>query len=287
MAHPDTIPPILDFTKSEAKRIWDEPRHQIDSLAKITKFASFVDYGTRPISEYRPSNIYDYLEHRKDTYGNSDATLNRYVAALSKVFKHYDDEYSTNITPRLKWKKEPLNRPRFFTETELTQLEGILKNCPNDWAWNFVVIALKSGMRKGEILGIGRTKSQVPKSQPYGLIADDYSSVHLYRTKNGTERVVPLHQDAVQALKELDSEPAKAFDHHKFYREWGRARDRIAPDDETFVFHVCRHTAATHLAIKKFNVVQIGGILGHLSQATTARYIQSNEEVNTQMINSL
>lgn len=283
----DTTPSILEFAEKHHKRIWDKSRHRKDSLRKIALFSKCMDYSERSITEYRPAHIYDFIEHREEILGNSPATLNRYIAALSKVFKYYDDEYRTNIAPRLKWRRESLGRPRFFTTREQEQLKDILVNSPNPWAWDFVAIALKSGMRKGEILGIGRDRHQVPKDQPYGKIAEDYSGVHLFRTKNDTERVVPLHSDAVEALKAMDSEPAKAFDHHKFYREWGRARDLIAPDDETFVFHVCRHTAATNLAIKKWNTVQIGGILGHRSQATTARYIQSSEEVNRQMIDSL
>ena len=287
MTHLDAVPTILEFTKSHYKRIWDKPDHQIESFGKITAFSKCMDYSERLITEYRPAHIYDFLEHREEILGNSPATLNRYIAALSKVFRYYDDEYKADITPRLKWKKEGGGRPRYFTVEEQSKLKDILVNSPNPWAWDFVTIGLKSGMRKGEILGIGRDKKQVKANKPYGKIAEDYSSVHLFQTKNNTERHVPLHKEVVKALKAMDSEPAKFYDHHKFYREWGRARDEIAYDDETFVFHVTRHTAATTLATLGFNTVQIGRMLGHKSLQTTMKYIHESDESNVKMINSL
>ena len=287
MTHLNAVPTILEFTESNYKRIWDKPDHRSESLGKIKNFSKCMDYSTRPITEYRPAHIYEFLEHREEILGNSPATLNRYTAALSKVFKYYDDEFKADITPRLKWRKEGGGRPRYFTVAEQTQLKEILTNSPNPWAWDFVVLGLKSGMRKGEILGIGRSKQQVKPNKPYGKIAEDYSSVHLFQTKNGTERVVPLHREAVTSLKAMESEPSKVYDHHKFYREWGRARDAIAFDDETFVFHVTRHTAATTLASLGFNTVQIGRMLGHKSLQTTMKYIHESDESSVKMINSL
>ena len=287
MTHLNAVPTILEFTESNYKRIWDKPDHRSESLGKIKNFSKCMDYSTRPITEYRPAHIYEFLEHREEILGNSPATLNRYTAALSKVFKYYDDEFKADITPRLKWREESGGRPRFFTVAEQTQLKEILTNSPNPWAWDFVTIALKSGMRKSEILGIGRGRHQVPEDQPYGKIIQDYAFVHLFRTKNDTERVVALHPDAAAALKAMDSEPAKIFDHHKFYREWGRARDVIAFDDETFVFHVCRHTLATNLAKARWNTVTIGALLGHKSMHTTMKYIHPSDESMVAMINSL
>jgi integrase len=287
MTHLNAVPTVLEFTESNYKRIWDKPEHQLESLGKITAFSKCMDYSERLITEYRPAHIYDFLEHREEMLGNSPATLNRYMAALSKVFKYYDDEFRADITPRLKWRKEGGGRPRYFTVAEQAQLKEILTNSPNPWAWDFVVLGLKSGMRKGEILGIGRSKQQVKPNKPYGKIAEDYSSVHLFQTKNGTERVVPLHREAVTSLKAMESEPSKVYDHHKFYREWGRARDVIAFDDETFVFHVTRHTAATTLASLGFNTVQIGRMLGHKSLQTTMKYIHESDESSVNMINSL
>ena len=278
---------IYDFTLSTFKRIWESEAHQRVSLKKIERFSEFEDYVSRPITNYRPTHIYNFLEFREEAYGNSAATQNRYIAALSKVFKHYDDEYKTDITPRLKWKRENGGRPRFFTLEEQSQLKDILSNSGYPWTSHIVTIALKSGMRKSEILGIGKSRDQVKADQPYGEISRDLSKVYLRRTKNGDDRVVHLHPEALKALEALDFNPSKHYDHHHFYAVWDKARRRIAKGDDTFVFHVTRHTAATTLASLGFNTVKIGKMLGHKTIVTTAKYIHEDEETSIKMINSL
>ena len=116
--HYEPVQNILEFANEQYRRIWTtcSPAHQKENLQKIGRFCEFADYATRPITSYRPTHIYDFLEHREETYGNKDGTLNRYIAALSKVFHHYDDEYNTVVAPRIKWRKENGNRPRFFTD---------------------------------------------------------------------------------------------------------------------------------------------------------------------------
>ena len=287
--HYEPVQNILEFANEQYRRIWTtcSPAHQKENLQKIGRFCEFADYATRPITSYRPTHIYDFLEHREETYGNKDGTLNRYIAALSKVFHHYDDEYNTVAAPRIKWRKENGNRPRFFTDTEVARLQEILSSSEYPWAAHIVTIALKTGMRKGEILSIGLGKNDVKKDVVYGEISDGRDLIHLKSTKNGSDRRVQLHPEAIKALEALSWKPSVQFDHHQFYRVWDRARRRIAPNDDTFVFHVCRHTAATKLASLGFNTKKIGLLLGHKTIVTTAKYIHEDDDTQLQMINAL
>ena len=287
----EKIPSLLQFTQAHYKRIWDTDSHRKESLAKIVRLSEFADNEFRPITQYRPSYIYDFLEHRREDFGNKEGTLNRYIACLSKIFRFYEDEYNVQIAPRLRYRRDPNSRgrPRVFSKVEQSQILEMLSTSEYPWAAHMVTFALKSGMRKGEILGIGKTAAEVKRDEVYGRIMSEggLHKIHLYSTKNGDERIVPLQPAAWAALQALKERPSTDFDHHQFYRVWDRVRRRLAPNDEHFVFHVCRHTAATDLALKGFNMKQIGDFLGHKAIVTTAKYIKSTEESTHEMAMAL
>ena len=280
-------PSILAFSKAHQRRIWDSQEHRKTSIAKIEAFSEFSDYSTRLIDQYSPSHIYDFLEYREDFIGNTEATLNRYTAALNKVFKFYHAEIKSGTPPALKWRKETGGRPRSFTQKEQDDLTDIFFKGPHPWSAYVTTILLKTGMRTSEAVNIGLTIEEVGPNKTYGKVSQDKSSVTLFRTKNGSERLVPLCPEARRALEALDYRPSTFFDHHKWYEDWRRARRIIAPDDEDFVPHVCRHTAGTNLAVLGFNMKMIGFLLGHKSIVTTAKYIHEDEDTLRKMVNAL
>lgn len=288
----EKIPTLLQFTQDNFTRIWEEGSHQKESLAKIVRLSSYADNEFRPITAYRPSHIYTFLDHRSEVYGNAAGTLNRYIACLSKIFRFYEDEFNlSNVTPRLRYRRDPSmrGRPRVFTPHEQSQMLEMLSNSEYPWAAHIVAFSLLTGMRKGEILGIGRLKSEVKTNATYGKVIEEDGeySVHLFDTKNGEEREVWLNAEAYKHLKALDFRPSDAFDHHQFYRVWDRMRNKLARNDPHFVFHVCRHTAATALASTGLNTVQIGQVLGHKAIQTTAKYIKPDRKQAKQMMQYL
>ena len=190
-----------------------------------------------------------------------------------------------------KWKKETLNRPRYFTEEEREKIHAIFSKSSIPWTDDFFTLSLKTGMRRSEVLGIGLTEDEVYADQCYGKViaVPTYKEkfVHLLRTKNGEERFVPLCKEAERALEALDNKPSLHFNYTSYYDLWRYARDKICPGDKTFVPHVCRHTTGTTLAIEGYNDTLIAKILGHKSTLTTARYIQQDLDTMIRMVNTL
>ena len=283
---PSIHPPIYEFAKASQRTIWDGVTHRTTSMRKVKAFSSYLNYSTLPIDQIAPSHIYAYLEWREDTLGNSDATLNRYIACLNKVLKHFYEEIRSGNAPRLKWRKEMGGRPRFFSKVEQAQLLDMFLQGENPWAYHFTIIMLKTGMRTREVLNIGLTSEEVAVDETYGALSLASRSVTLYQTKNGTSREVPLTKEAFNSLQALEFKPTLTFNHHKWYQEWERARRWIAPKDLTFVPHVCRHTAASSLA-QTFNIKIIAELLGHKTIVTTAKYIHTDQAMLSKMVNTL
>lgn len=283
----NTTPTILPFTQDNAHDIWKCVEHRKRSLAKISRFSEFFDHSIRPISGYSPKLIYNFVTHLSDDKHLSDDTTNRYLAALSSVFKHYSKETKTNICPEVGWRKPAEGRPRFFSKEEEEGIINVLRATRSPWSADLSMVLLKTGMRLREVVNIGLTEVEVAPDAVYGSLSADRRTVHLFRTKNGSDRDIPLSEEAFYALEALKFKPSLFFREKPFYAAWHIARRKLAPNDKYFVPHCCRHTCCTKLASLGFNLKQIGNFVGHKSESTTAKYVHRDEGVVMKMIGSL
>ena len=149
-------------------------------------------------------------------------------------------------------------------------MEKFFKTSDYPELWDFAYLSLNTGMRLGEIL------KMTPKMiSPCGRFITLTGAI----CKNGSGRLIPLSEATRRTLIGLSDQPSKHYHHRPFYKVWSAARDTIAKDDKHFVFHVCRHTAATRMANEfKINTSIIGKILGHRTEKTTNKYIHAQQD---------
>ena len=258
---------FADFMKQEADRMW-RGDHKRRSITKGEKFAAFADHSTRHIGDFKPSDIHAYFDSLT-AQGLSDNTVNHYAAMLTKVFKQAVKEEVITHAPQFTWKTlENTQRPLYFTKAQLARVEAWFRDSSEPWIEHFVVIGHQTGMRLGEICQIA----------PHSVTEDENGDiwVHLAKTKNGTERYVPVNPRAYSALEALGFDCRGYFEHTRFYRAWGAMRKDILGNDRRYVFHTLRHTAATVMANDlKANTAVIGMLLGHKSEKTTRKYIKA------------
>ena len=255
-----------EFYQKEADRLW-QGKHLRLSKAKMEKFSDFNGYGERPIDQFKPADLYAYLDHVGQSF--SDNTVNHYAAAISVMFNHAVEMELITHAPKVKWRKVKSGRPRYVTDDEYQKLLAHFRSDRHDWMEHFVVIGMNTGMRLGEILKIGDT----------AFLSEDQQWLTLPETKNGDERIIPISEETLAAINALGGRPADHYSHRKFYRAWGKARRLIAKNDKTFVFHTLRHTCATTMANDlQVNSHLIGQMLGHRSEATTRKYVHAKPE---------
>lgn len=260
---------LQDFTNANASRLW-HGRHLKESQSRVLKFCAFADHNLRNIDQFKPANLYAFGDYMISE-GSSANTVNHYFAAISTIFKLAVDMEILVHAPKIKWHKVRSGRPRYMSKDEIQSLDSEFKGSSDPWVRRFmphlVTLAVNTGMRLGEILKI--TPIAIQKM-------DGASWVYLAETKNGDDRWVPLNVKAQAALAALKDQPGKGFTTRRFYNAWGKARSRIACGDDTFVFHVLRHTAASTMANELgVNSLLIGQILGHRNVATTAKYVHA------------
>jgi integrase len=269
----NTMETLETFFDKYGKRLWHD-KYLKDCNFMVNRLSNFANNRTRAIGSYTDDDLYDFMDYLKEE-GLSDSTVNRYLAAYSRLFKKAVNKKLMSYTPKVEWKAIEPGRPRFYTDQEVDDLVEFFLDSDHPWMADFVIFALNTGMRLGEILSINRPK---PK-KTIGTISPCGSYIDLKNTKNGSERTVPMNASAKEALRNLDNCPSGPWTNRKFYDTWKAAKECLAPGDDHFVFHVLRHTCATRLAMEfSVDTLIVGTILGHKSIATTKKYVHAKKE---------
>ena len=222
-------------------------------------------FGKEYLFNISPHKIFSYQSKRLSE-GVCNATVNREVACLKHLL-------NTGVTwkrikanpikavPKL---KEPPGRLRYLALEEINKLLGFCPDPPHPLR-AIVTVALTTGMRKSEILGL-----------KWEYIKPDNRFIILPVTKNNTVRVIPMNDTVLRALTELPTESEFVFWNARgkhlgdVKRSFATACRRAGI--ENFRFHDLRHTYASHLAMRGVHMRALQELLGHKDIKMTQRY---------------
>lgn len=272
---------LRKLVDGDYRRIWynKSEQHVKESHAKALRFCDFNGFGDRDITSFGAPDLFDYIEYLEDQ-GIGDNTLNHYNSNVSSIFKYAKDILKIiPDKPTIPSRHVTTGRPRYMSNDEMEQLLSYKWDTHAWWMEHMIIIAMHTGMRRGEILSIKPHMLRRENGREY---------VDLDHTKNGTVRRVAMSDEACKALKALSFQPSRHHVRTTFYRQWDKARRKIAPNDSYFVFHAIRHTVATKLATEQNrNALVIQSIMGHKSLETTSRYVHLNQETQHDYVSQL
>lgn len=263
---------FLELVHMDAKLIWDGEAHRARSITKAQRFASFSDYETRGIGEFKPSHIHRFFDSLQEQ-GLSNNTINHYGAMIVKVFSHAVSEEHISHVPKFKYRKVKGNqRPLYFTKSQIDLMSAYFRNSSEFGGLeHYLTIGIQTGMRIGEIRSINERTLILDETGGY--------SVYLAETKNGDSRTVPINDQALRAIRKLGTDVSKNWNSKLFYRGWKHMRRAVLNGDTRYTFHTTRHTCATTLANSgAYNTDLIGRFLGHRDLNTTRKYIKTAPE---------
>ncbi len=231
--------------------------------------------GNLALVDLRPGLIVD-LRTKLAKLGNgrgpaSPATQNRYVAALSTALTYGVSDLEwlpANPAKQLRRVSEPRGRTRFLDDDERTRLLEACKKSPEPRLYSIVLLAITTGMRQGELLGL--------QWQDLDL---DTGFATVRNSKNGHQRRVPIAGPAFDVL--ASSAPTGRRKTESVFgnqdgiptwprKAWDQALEQAGIED--FRFHDCRHTAASYLAQSGARLHDIAEILGHRTLQMVQRY---------------
>jgi len=236
--------------------------------------AKLGDYSLAALTPELLSRHRDLLQAEE---GLSNATVNRYLSVLSKAFSNAVTEWhllQDNPLRRVSKRKKPSGRVRYLSDAERSRLLEACRISERKDLYLLVLIALTTGMRRGELLGM--------RWQDVDL---ERRVAVLHKTKNRERRSVPLVPEVVELLRDhgkvrrLDSElifPGEGNGPLWFDAEWYKALQAAKVKD--FPFHDLRHTAASSLAMSGATVPELAAVLGHKTLAMVKRYAHLSDQ---------
>src|SRR5262249_34196541 len=157
------------------------------------KDTALADITASRIAEYKGYRLSAARKVGDDTRPLAGATVNRALALLRHLLRLAYEEWEViDRVPRLRLEREAEGRLRWLTPEEATRLLDVCRDSRNADLLDLVELALFTGMRRGELLGL--TWERVDRAR--GVILLDSTS-----TKSKRRREVPLNgrADAVLA----------------------------------------------------------------------------------------
>ncbi len=253
-----------------------------------------AEIGSYALSDVTPS----LLAECRDKLGReitvrkkprSPASVVRYMAALSHTFTIAVKEWGwleDSPMRKVTKPKESRGRVRFLSDDERICLLKICKESSSLYLYPVVVLALSTGMRRGEIMGL-----------TWGVVDLKQGRAILHETKNGERRAVAITGHALEVLKEINKVrridcnllfPAKGNLPQKpvdLRTPWETAVKKAELHD--FHFHDLRHSAASYLAMNGASLAEIAEVLGHKTLQMVKRYAHLSEGHTARVVASM
>ena len=227
-------------------------------------------FGEMLLSKIAPHHIEGYKKSRLDD-GVTPGTINRELACLKYMFtiaERFGKFDGKNPVKEVKFLQERKFVMKILARDEIVRLI----DAANGYIKPVIILALNTGMRKGEILGL--KWNDVDFVEHY---------IYVKETKSNIMRKIPMNSVVIAALKAIEREGNFMFISPKTRRPY---RHVFYPFKETcrkakiesLRFHDLRHTAATLMVMGGIDLVTVKEILGHSTIEMTMRYAHPTPE---------
>jgi integrase len=175
------------------------------------------------------------------------------------------------------------SKVRYLSKDEETRLRESLKVCDTAFLEVIVILALNTGMRKGELLSLEWSRVNFENK----ILTVDFQNA-----KSGSTRHLPLNTQAFNTLKnwqqktgevgfvfkDKNNQPLKDFPYI-----WGELLDNAQITN--FRFHDLRHHFASKLVMASVDLNTVRELLGHSDLKMTLRYAHLAPEHKAAAVN--
>jgi len=211
----------------------------------------------------------------------SPATVNYHLSVLSKIFSMAIDQDVLEVNPCKRVKRLRLENQRMRVLSE-SEEEALLEAVgPYTLLRHVIVVALNTGLRKGEILAL-----------KWDDIDFEREVMIVKKSKSGRPRIVPLNNSVLEILGGRQRNSRYVFPNPKtgkrlkdVKRSFSTALRNAGIKD--FRFHDLRHTAATRMADRGADAFTLMKILGHSDIRMTSRYTHATDRAIHQAVRKL
>ena len=248
--------------------------------ASPTRYANFwiERIGNLKLARLNRAKLVEIRDELAGT--KSPATVNRHLALISHACTVAEREWEwmdSNPLRKVGRLQEANGRVRYLSDNERNRLLSAAKDSSHPHLYAIVLLALTSGARKGEILGLHWKDVDLNKQ-----------TAILHDTKNRERRTLTLVPPVVKELKKhkkvrrIDTDlifthPATGKPNPFYFDQaWRETREKAKLKD--FRFHDLRHSCASNLAMNGATTAEIAAVLGHKTLAMVKRYSHLSDQ---------
>ena len=246
--------------KDMADKYWDMHGQYLKSKSWRYMLAIVLEtIGARQAADISAGELQElYNQIREKT---SAANANRYMTLVKSIFSRgieWGIFYGENPALKVKQGQVDNHRLRYLSLEEMQKLLAV----SSDTIYPFLVCALMTGMRRGEILNLA-----------WDNVDLEHGVIYILNSKSGKPREIPIAAKLHETLLNIPSlhkgnvlnlsEPTLRFHFARALRDSGITDFRV---------HDLRHTFASHFIMKTSNIPVLQQILGHASPKMTQRY---------------
>lgn len=159
--------------------------------------------------------------------------------------------------------REPNHRLRFLSKDEISALYS----AAHSRFFPFLVAALHTGMRKGELLELR-----------WENVSLERGTIYILQAKSGKPREIPITGELRKVLEALRPKPeGLVFDlpeimARRYFEKARKAAKLPAEGPDKVTIHTLRHTFASHFIMQTHDLPTLQRLLGHCSPLLTQRY---------------
>lgn len=217
----------------------------------------------------------EHFKAAKLDEGLNAKTINNFLTMLGKCLRTAQEDGLITTLPVMKWlKKKPVEFD-FLTPIES---HALLQDRTEPMWSDLVRLALRTGMRRGELMGLEWSAIDLPNRRltVRASLVDGVCEP----PKNGHIRHLPLTDDVVEMLaaRVADAGPGHVFRGEeggplcKSIMRAGLQRLCRRTGTRQIGWHTLRHTFASQLAMEGVPIITIKELLGHSTIQMTMRY---------------
>ncbi|MEO0544815.1 MAG: site-specific integrase [Pseudomonadota bacterium] len=250
---------ICDLYDKYGHLLWEDNKHGQNAGAFLHEIE---DITQRQGVDFRQNAAVDTLITELRRKGNSNATINRKLAAYYKLLRKAERDGLIMKLPAYVRLPEKKGRVRFLTIEEEARLFAALKT-RSEQCFHLCEFLVDTGARVGEALSLKHAD------------VDDNAAT-FWITKSGRSRTVPLTRRARAAVERYAANPIGPFSNIQYQKlryHWHEVKKSCSLEgDKELVLHTLRHTCATRLVKAGIDLRRVQMFLGHQTIQMTLRY---------------
>lgn len=275
----------LQFFLEEKYAPWLKSRNPKTADKTIKAFeSSFPTLMDFQLSDINAWEI-EKWRNKRLTDGVKPATTNRQINTIKGCLSRAVEwgAIDSHDLSKVKTLAVDNSKVRYLSKDEETRLRENLQTCNTDFLEVIVILALNTGMRKGELLSLEWNHVNFDNK----ILTVDFQNA-----KSGNTRHLPLNTQAFNTLKQWQQETdglgfvfkdknnAQLKD---FPYVWGALLDEAQITN--FRFHDLRHHFASKLVMASVDLNTVRELLGHSDLKMTLRYAHLAPEHKAAAVN--